>query len=151
MKEFSIEGFGRQLTELATGMPLVETTILELIGAAVTNAAKEKIGNYQDDSGPFEAWAPLAESTKEDRLRKGYSEDQPGLRSGAMMDSIEYAVLPGEVQIGSDDDDLLWFEMGTTKQPPRSVLGGAAFEQTPILLDEAGERMEAYLSGEKIK
>lgn len=151
MKEFSISGFAEQLTGLAEGMPVFDEEILGYIGVVVVQTAKDKIGDYQSETGPFEAWAPLAESTKEDRLRKGYSEDNPGMRSGQMRDSIEYIVFPGEVQIGSNDDDMLWFELGTTKQPPRSVLGGAAFEQTPILLDEAGVRLEEYLASGKTK
>jgi hypothetical protein len=149
MKEFSIEGFAKHVGGLAAGMPVLEEEILGHIGAVVAAAAKEKIGDYQEAAGPFEAWSPLAESTKEDRIRKGFSEDDPGLRSGAMRDSIEYVVLPGEVQIGSNDDDLLWFELGTTKQPPRSVLGAAAFEQAPALLEYSGVTMEAYLAGTK--
>src|ERR1019366_9872514 len=138
MKEFTIEGFADQLSSLASGMPLMEVEVLEFFGITVEKAAKEKIGEYQDEAGPFGAWSPLADSTKDDRVRKGYPEDEPGLRSGEMRDRIEHTVLPGIVVIGSDDDHLLWFELGTTKQPPRSVLGGAAFEQTPLLLDAAG-------------
>jgi hypothetical protein len=149
MKEFSIEGFSAQLETLAAGMPVLEEQMLANIGVKVTLAAKDKIGDYQPDVGPFEAWQSLADTTKEDRVRKGYSEDDPGLRSGEMHDSIQYAVLANEVYIGSDDDRLLWFELGTDKQPPRSVLGGAAFEQAPVLVGESGIKMEAYLSGAK--
>jgi hypothetical protein len=151
MKEFSIEAFADHLAGLGAGMPVLEEIVLEHIGLTVERAAKDKIGEYQAESGPFEAWPSLAESTKEDRLRKGYSEDDPGLRSGAMRDSIEHVVLPGEVHIGSNDDDLLWFELGTSKQPPRSVIGAAAFEKTPLLMAEAGAMLEGYLAGEKLK
>ena len=147
MQEFTIEGFTAHLQKLVAGMPALETAMLSRIGARVTTAAKEKIGEYQPESGPFAAWAPLAESTKEDRLRGGYSEDNPELRTGELRDLIEYVVVPPEVIIGSELDIALWQEMGTDKMPARSFLGGAAFEQAPILVAEAGAEMEAYLAG----
>src|ERR1700689_3980698 len=114
-REFTIDGFTAHLQKLIAGMPAFETAILSRIGARVTTAAKDKIGEYQDEAGPFAAWAPLAESTKEDRLREGYSEDNPELRTGELRDSIEYVVVPPEVIIGSELDIALWQELGTVR------------------------------------
>jgi hypothetical protein len=145
--QFTMEGFAAHLESLAAGMAAFDLSTLERIGAKVTTAAKDKIGEYQAQAGPFAAWSPLTESTKADRLRAGYSEDNPELRSGELRDSIEYVVAPPEVIIGSPLDIALWQEMGTVKMPARSFLGGAAFEQAPILVSEAGGRLELYLAG----
>jgi hypothetical protein len=146
MKEFASFGdFARHLETLAAGMPAVELFVLQRIGIAIKQRAKEKIGDYQEEAGPFAAWAPLAQSTKEDRIRKGYSEDDPLLRSGELRDSIEYVVMLPEVVIGSPLDIAVWQEMGTEKMPPRSFLGSAAFELTPELLVMAGTKLESHL------
>jgi hypothetical protein len=145
MTEFTIAGFAAHIEKLAAGMPALEMSILSRIGVRVTTAAKDKIGDYQGEAGPFAAWAPLKDATRADRLRAGYSEDDPLLRSGELRDSIEYVVVPPEVVIGSPLDIALWQEMGTATIPPRSFLGGAAFELTPALLAESGTKLEAYL------
>lgn len=147
MKEFTIEGFAAHLNDLAETMPLVDAELLEQIGVVVEAAAKEKIGHYQDQSGSFETWPLLADSTLRDRTSKGYPADEPGLRSGEMRDSIGHRVTPPVVEIGSDDEHLLWFELGTVKQPPRSILGAAAFEKAPILAAELGKEMQGHLAG----
>ena len=101
---------------------------LDKAAAHIERAAKGKIGEYQEANGMHEAWPELADSTKEDRVRKGFTENDPGLRSGAMRDSISHETRGLESAIGSDDQNLVWFELGTDKQPPRSVLGAAAYE-----------------------
>ena len=146
MKEFSSFGdFSKHHEGLIAGMPAVELFMLQRIGVAVKERAKEKIGDYQAEAGPFAAWSPLADSTKKDRLRAGYSEDDPLLRTGELRDSIDYVVIVPEVVIGSPLDIALWQEMGTVTIPARSFLGGAAFELTPELLAMAGTKLESYL------
>ena len=104
--------------------------------------AQDEVGTYQDENtGPFPPWAELAEATKDDRVRQGYTENDPGLRSGDMRESYgvrtELAGPLATASIGSDDPKALWFENGTVRsadakafyQPPRSVLGVAAFRE----------------------
>ena len=78
--------------EIALQQHEMERNALEKAAVVVEKRAKEKIGEYQDQAGPFAGWADLADSTKADRIRQGYSEDEPGLRSGEMRDSIEHVV-----------------------------------------------------------
>ena len=52
--------------------------------------------------------------------------------------------------IGSNDDKLVYFELGTEKQPPRSVLGGAAAEKTEEISKIVGETATAWLVGERV-
>ena len=114
--------------------------------------AKAKVGTYQDEAFPFPAWAELADSTKEDRLRHGFTENDPGLRSGKMRDSIEHTVDDRNhlAAVGSDDDKLVYFELGTEKQPPRSVLGSAAIESTEDILRIIGKNAVTALIGEEV-
>lgn len=100
---------------------------LEKSAELVETTAKEEIGTYQSGAGPFGSWPELADATKEERSKKGFSPDDPGLRTGAMRDSIQHKLTSDtEAAVGSDADELLWFEVGTKHQPPRSVLGIAA-------------------------
>jgi hypothetical protein len=150
MVEFSIDGMAKQFLSLSVGGVILDEAMLEYVGVTVEKAAKDKIGEYQGQAGQFVGWAQLADSTMDDRVRQGFSEDEPGLRSGKMRDSIEHKVGFQEVQIGSDDDNLVWFELGTVKQPPRSVLGGAAFEEAPKIVEHLGVAMEAFLIGKGV-
>lgn len=116
-------------------------------GVIVEKRAKDKIGTYQGEAGQFAGWAELTDFTKRDRVSQGYSENDPGLRSGEMRDSIEHKVQDGVAYVGSDDDKLVYFELGTSKQPPRSVLGGAAVEAMPEIVEILGENVIMALSG----
>ena len=55
-----------------------------------------------------------------------------------MRESITHQTEGMEAVIGSNDQNLVYFEMGTNKQPPRSVLGAAAFETMPEVLKIVG-------------
>jgi hypothetical protein len=148
MMEFkSLASFGAHRMLLHTGEKIVEHEALETACQEIEKYAKAKIGEYQPRAGSFSAWEELADSTQEQRVAQGYSENDPGLRSGEMRDSIEHKVIGHEGHVGSDDDHLLWFELGTVKQPARSVLGGAAFELAPKIAKEIGVEYFAFLSG----
>ncbi len=136
--------------EIALAQHEMENRALEKAAVLVETRAKEKIGEYQEQTGPFIAWPELADATKADRLRQGYTENDPGLRSGAMRDSIEHIVLDSEAQVGSNDDHLVYFELGTSKQPPRSVLGGAVVDEMEKIINIVGESATAALIGEGV-
>jgi hypothetical protein len=85
--------------------------------------AKRVIGTY--DYG----WPQLAQATQDDRISKGYAENEPGLREGDMRDSIEHVSNSHDATIGSNDQKLVWFEVGTVNQPPRPVLQRALHER----------------------
>ena len=69
---------------------------------------------------------------------------------GEMRDSIEHNVQVPEAHVGSNDDKLVWFELGTSKQPPRSVLGGAVVEEMDRICEIIGESATACLVGEGV-
>ena len=151
MSEMELFDFAMKLGEMAFAADEITKHVLKDAGKIVQKEAKQEIGHYQDGAGPFVAWAELADSTKADRVNLGYTENDPGLRSGKMRDSIEFTVksdlIVGEVQIGSNDDKMVWFELGTSKQPPRSALGGAMFRKTPELIALIGASAEGVLLG----
>jgi phage gpG-like protein len=89
---------------------------------------KDRFGNYlRTDEGAFEKWKELAPATKADRVRKGYTPNDPLLRSGELRDSIQSEVRGLEAVIGSDSDIMVWQELGTSRIPARSVLGAEAY------------------------
>lgn len=143
MKEFSLLGFADLLTELAV-VKDAEHYALEHAAVIVETEAKRVIGTY--DYG----WPSLAESTKAQRVALGFSEDEPGLRTGEMRESIEHIVLKDEALIGSDDQNLVYFDLGTVKQPPRPVLGAAATHEEAKIVDFVGRTMVAHLSSETL-
>jgi hypothetical protein len=163
MKEFTLAEFAAHLEGLCAGMKSVEAAILEDAGKTIEAAAKAKIGNYQEAAGPFSAWAPLSDNTLyggvsesghryPGKIELGYAPpDNPLLREGDMRDSIEHKVIGNEVHVGSNSDIAVYQELGTTKIPPRSFLGGAAFEQAPKIADAAGVALTMHLRGEKPK
>jgi hypothetical protein len=114
--------------------------------------AKDKIGQYQPEAGEFVAWAELAESTKQDRERQGYPENEPLLRVGILQESIETLVLPDEGlgYVGSNSDIAVWQELGTTKIPPRSFLGSTAVENLEAIVNIVGETSVVALVGKAV-
>lgn len=127
MKEFnSLRDFARHLRRVAARTPAAVERMTDRIAASIEKEAKGELGAYQSEEYPFDAWAPLTDGTKKDRVRKGYTPDDPGLRSGEMRDSIGHLTDRNEAVVGSRSDLLVWFEQGTIHQPPRSVLGIAA-------------------------
>lgn len=145
-----MSAFAAHLLTVAVAVEKAEHQILESAAVMVEKRAKEKIGEYQEQVGPFIAWPELAESTKADRAKQGYTEDEPLLRSGEMRDSIEHTVQGNVAQIGSNSDIAVYQELGTEHIPPRSFLGGAAAETVPTLLEMTGKAMVATLVGEKV-
>jgi hypothetical protein len=150
MREFnSFLKFAEHLVVLGLAAKVAEHRILEHACVEIETRAREKIGQYQDAAGPFSAWQPLAEATKEQRSQAGFSPDDPLLRTGEMRDSIEHKVIGHEGHVGSNSDIALYQELGTSKIPPRSFLGASAFELAPKIVEETGAEMTAVLSGGK--
>ncbi len=98
---------------------------MKKVALKVEQTAKNQIGAYQKAIGPYPEWEELADVTRADRLRKGYTEDDPLLRSGELRDSIRHTVRGLEAEIGSDSDIAVYQELGTEDIPPRPFLGPA--------------------------
>ncbi|MDE3023360.1 MAG: hypothetical protein KGI54_16175 [Pseudomonadota bacterium] len=151
MSELDLMEFIAKLGKAIIASDAITGSVLREAGKIVQREAKAELGHYQDAAGSFVAWAELADSTKAQRVSLGYTENDPGVRSGDMRDSIEVTVnhdlLTGEAQIGSDKDEMVWFEIGTSKQPPRSALGGALYRKTPEVVELIGSSAFGALMG----
>jgi len=150
MREFHDMGaFAQHLLTLAVAQHEADKNTLERGARMIEARAKAKIGEYQQQVGPFIAWPELAESTKADRAAQGYPEDEPLLRTGEIRDSIGHVLAMDsmEAQIGSNDDKAVWQELGTQHIPPRSFLGGAAAEKAPEICEIAARNVVVALVG----
>lgn len=174
MREFSsIEALAAHLVTTTISNTLQTARGLSKCAQLVERRAKEKIGSYQDQAGPFIAWPELADSTKRDRERRGYSENEPLLRTGDLRDSISSAVSIDsmEAQIGSNSDVAVYQELGTTHLPaassglhrllgveetpqqsipPRSFLGGAMVDCLPEIKRILGMLVVSFLIGDAV-
>jgi|HubBroStandDraft_5_1064220.scaffolds.fasta_scaffold00001_35 hypothetical protein len=110
-------------------------------GELVAKDARDRIGTYQSVAGPFEAWAPLADATKADRVSQGFSADEPLLRTGELRDAIEVKPLESAVAIGvfggaiaqiaASTEYGYWNVRAGHPVRPRSFLRAAAFTTLP--------------------
>lgn len=154
--EISILEAIAKLGEMTLAVKEAERLAMEKATRIVQREAKREIGHYQDQAGQFVAWAGLADSTLADKDRKGYGTPDPLLRTGDMRDSIERRVEQSgflgvtEGAVGSDSDIAVYQELGTSKMPPRSFLGGAAFRKAEEVAEVLGSGVVAALVGDKV-
>ncbi|MFH5067225.1 phage virion morphogenesis protein [Enterobacter cloacae complex sp. 2024EL-00215] len=128
MKDVSLADLS-SILEMAAANIKVEADLAVLaIATEIRESAKEKIGHYQGASHGFAAWAPLTQATMDQRVRLGYSANNPLERSGELRDSISMRVDGNGAIIGTSMDIGLYMENGTEKSPPRPYLGPAAAE-----------------------
>jgi hypothetical protein len=150
MPEMSLLGFIGHLASFEARLKHTLETDFNRVAVLVEAEAKKELGTYQSEGGPFAAWPELADATKDDRVKKGFSENEPGLRTGDMRDSIHHASDHEGASIGSDDDKLVWFELGTSKQPPRSVLGMAVVHEEKPIVEILGGSVVSALVGKDV-
>jgi len=130
-----LEQFAREMSSASASIATGLEAGFRVIVKEIEETAKEEIGVYQPAYGPFDAWVPLAESTKADRVRKGYTEDDPLLRSGELRDSIESEVIGLAAIVGTKSEIGLWQEVGTSNIPPRPFIGPAYAKKIQRLND----------------
>lgn len=133
-----LEQFAREMSSASASIATGLESNFRVIVKEIEETAKEEIGVYQPAYGPFNAWAPLAESTKADRVRRGYSEDDPLLRSGELRDSIESEVIGLAAIVGTKNQIGLWQEVGTNRIPPRPFIGPAYVRKVDALMESVG-------------
>ena len=133
-----LDMFAREIS-LASAKIATEVEMgFHVIVKEIEETAKEELGVYQPAVGPFEAWSPLAESTKADRARAGYAEDEPLLRSGSLRNSIESEVIGLAAIVGTKSEIGLWQEVGTDRIPPRPFIGPAYVRKIDPLMESIG-------------
>jgi hypothetical protein len=129
---------------------------LEESAKLVQDTAKSEFGIYQDEVGNFPAWAELTDATKLDRVRQGYTENEPLLRSGELRDSITYQIQDFikllTALIGSPSDIMVYQELGTVHIPPRPVLGPAGFRnKEKIIAIIAAAALAGLLGADRVE
>ena len=135
MKEFSSLGaFAAHLVTREAEVAFNLHAGLEVVARRVEETAKSEIGMYQPEVGNFPEWAPLAESTLEEKERLGFAPpDNPLLREGHLRDSIEHETHVLDAVIGSKSDIAAYQEFGTASIPPRSFIGPAMVRNVELL------------------
>lgn len=133
-----LEQFARELSSASASIATGLEAGFRVIVKEIEETAKEEIGVYQPAYGPFDAWAPLAGSTKAERVRQGYSEDEPLLRSGELRDSIESDIVGLAAIVGTKNAIGLWQEVGTCHIPPRPFIGPAYVRMIEPLMESIG-------------
>ncbi len=123
---------------------------LDRILDRIDRTAKSEFGVYQGPAGPFPAWAELAQSTKDDRVAQGYSENDPLLREGELQESIAHEREGLEGVVGSISDIMPYDEFGTEKMPPRPVLGPAAVRNKSAIETLVGAALVTGLIGQDV-
>ncbi len=122
------------LTEMASifsraamAIPMASRHAIEKAADLVLEQIRSEPGEYQTGAGPFASWAPLAQSTLADKARQGWPSPSPELRTGDLRDSYQKTIISNhEAAVGSDSDVAVYQELGTSKMPPRSIIGIAA-------------------------
>lgn len=113
----------------------------------VQSDAKNRIGEYQEGTGPFPAWKPLAESTERQKELLGYGRDEPLLREGDLRESIVTEHNAMEAVVGSKMPIAKYQEFGTDAIPPRPFIGPAAFQNQGKIARTIGEFAMAGIAG----
>lgn len=131
------------IVKLALGIAELETyqrSALAEVGRIVEDTSKENLGTYQAATAETAAWAPLSQATQDDRVAKGFTANDPLLRSGELQRSIEHEVVSSrEVHIGSDRPEAEYLELGTIEMPPRSFLLSAVVQKSDEIAEIIGE------------
>lgn len=121
---------------------------LERALVLIEKTALSEFGVYQDAVGPHPGWVELADSTKDDRLRQGFTENDPLLRSGDMMRATKRERHGLEGVVGNTDEKMAFHEFGTSKMPARPVYGPAGFRNIENLRNLVGAAAMSGLIGE---
>ena len=147
MEFHSFAAAGAHFGRLALLGEAVTSHIAEVGAKAIQEDAQRRIGSYQDGEGGFPAWANLAPATVDDRIRKGFTPDDPLLRTGDLRKSYARHVSGSEATIGSPSLIALYQEQGTATIPPRPVLGPAGFNSKNTLGPVAAVTVIAWICG----
>lgn len=132
-------------------MPSIRSGLKRCV-EAIQATAEAEIGNYQDAIGPYPAWVALAESTENEKERLGYPPDAPLLREGDLRDSFRHEVEKYEATVGSIDPVMEYHEFGTSKMPPRPVVGPALVHNLTLVQKLIGNAaVTVFVGGDALK
>ncbi len=148
MAQISLTEFAARLASMDADMKTAQEEAVERGARMVAKKAKQLIGKEQPE------WPALAESTIEDKRRKGFPVPKPLLRTGEMRDSISSSKAEWEdpqtvvAYAGSTDPKSKFHELGTSKIPPRPFISLAAQGQERVIQEAmAATAMRGILHG----
>jgi phage gpG-like protein len=146
----TLSSFGELAAKLMTAeadMKLAQEAAVEKACQMVEKWAKKAIGQYL----PGYNWAQLKEATQEERVRLGYSANEPLLRTGELRDSIGHFVEREGAEVigyvGTNDPVAKYHEYGTSRMPPRSFLGASMMAQERAIVEMTGHLFAAAMQG----
>ena len=147
----SVEALARVLVATAVTWRVERKHILSAVGKQLTKDMRGQIGHYQAGVGNYLEWAELAESTEDEKARVGAPPDAPLLRFGDLLKSFRYSVEGEELYAGSIDPVMEYHEFGTSKMPPRSVVGPALLKNIETIKNLMGYAVvDAVVSGQRM-
>ncbi|TPG45704.1 hypothetical protein EAH89_26245 [Roseomonas nepalensis] len=138
----SFAALALRLSRIGAVMGRAQQRGLDEAGRIVEVEARGMLGDYQPAIPPFPRWADLKDSTIRDRLRRGFTANDPLLRSGELRDSIHHEVRGNTAFVFSRDINAGRHEFGTSKMPPRPFIGPALVRK----LDEAGKAVADHIA-----
>ena len=151
MKQFnSLAAFAKHIDNVTKKYPVYEKLEANFVGEALEKEAKDKIGHLQP------GWEPLAASTIEDKIKKGYvfnADYNPLYRTGELRDSIHhvYYAAGHTLFLGSDSDIMVYQEKGTKYIPPRPVISTTMYQAYPVVNYVMGEMLTQWVSGTPLR
>jgi hypothetical protein len=128
MREFSVLEFAEHLVALEVNFHTLVHRSLDDCLKVLKKDMKAQIGDYQDQAGPYGAWQPLAESTEKTKAALGAPDNAPLYREGTLKASFKYESDGLEGIVGSTDPVMVEHEYGTSRMPPRPVVGPALWK-----------------------
>ena len=111
----------------------------------IEDKAKAVLGTYDYD------WPELADATQEDRVRQGFTANEPELRSGALRDSIGHVAEGDRAVVGSANMTAVYAELGTSRAPPRPIFVPTILQNFDKIKEEIGAPFHAALMGKSIR
>lgn len=150
----TFDSFGAMAVHLTARYEATKSILergLERVAVRIEKTAQSEFGRYQPARGPFPAWEQLAESTQEQREHLGFTPNDPLFREGQLQASIQHEVHDLEAVIGSGDEVMAYQEFGTSRMPPRPVLGPAAFRNKAAIERILGAAaVSAIIGGDQV-
>jgi hypothetical protein len=156
LKSFnSLADLAAAFAGLAVEAEAVERRGLDKAAQIIETEAKASLGTYQ------EGWAELAESTQEERARKGYAPNDPLLRSETLRGAITHEVVdakralvgvPGDTGEVEPEGALVAdvaadMEFGSMHAPPRPFMGPAATRKGQEAADAVAGELFIHIRG----
>ena len=148
----SMSAFVNHLARLPVAVEVAEVEGLKQATRLLRDRARETLGTYQDAVGPLPAWPELAASTQAERSLKGYTPNDPLLRSGELRDSIHDEVTDDpHGRVFTDSLYAADMEFGSRRSPPRPFMGVAVYRHGDEAAAKVGEAVAAAYSGVSVR